>query len=257
MSLFVDAHCHLDHPQFEKDMDAVIRRAKEAGVAAICTAGVHPASNRIALELAKKYPIVKACLGIYPPDALQREMYDAQWKPFDVDEEIEFIRKHKEHVAMIGEVGLDYADLASDKSAQREIFEKMIQLAEKLRKPLVVHSRKAEQECVEMLQSARTKKIIMHCFSGNFQLVKQIIDNGWFLTTPTHVVRAEHFQKIARDTPINQLLTETDAPFLSPIKEQRNEPAHVVVAVRKLAELKGMDIAEVERNIYMNFQQLI
>ncbi|MBS3142539.1 TatD family hydrolase [Candidatus Woesearchaeota archaeon] len=257
MSLFVDAHCHLDHPQFEKDMDAVIRRAKEAGVAAICTAGVHPASNRIALELAKKYPIVKACLGIYPPDALQREMYDAQWKPFDVDEEIEYIRKHKEHVAMIGEVGLDYADLASDKSAQREIFEKMIQLAEKLRKPLVVHSRKAEQECVEMLQSARTKKIIMHCFSGNFQLVKQIIDNGWFLTTPTHVVRAEHFQKIARDTPINQLLTETDAPFLSPIKEQRNEPAHVVVAVRKLAELKGMDIAEVERNIYMNFQQLI
>ena len=132
----------------------------------------------------------------------------------------------------------------------------MIKLAEELKKPIVVHSRKAELKCIEMLESSKNKKIIMHCFSGKKSLIKRIEDNGWFLTIPTIVVRGFQFQDIAKNVPITQLFCETDSPYLSPYKEQMNEPAFVIESYNKIAELKNMDVNEVINNIYMNWQRL-
>ena len=130
----------------------------------------------------------------------------------------------------------------------------MIKLAEESNKPIVVHSRKAEQKCVEMLESSSSKKIVMHCFSGKKSLVRKIADNGWFLTVPTIVVRSQQFQDIAKNVPITQLFCETDSPYLSPYKGQTNEPAFVIESYKKIAEIKGMDLNEVANNIYMNWQ---
>ena len=201
---------------------------------------------------------MKCGLGLYPRDALKKEMengeYPLKFIDYEVDEEIGFIRKSKSNIIAISEVGLDFVN--GESKEQIKDFEKMIQLAEELKKPIVVHSRKAELKCIEMLESSKNKKIIMHCFSGKKSLVKRIADNGWFLTVPTIVVRSHQFQGIAKNVPINQLFCETDSPYLSPYKEMQNEPAFIVESYKKIADIHGMDMHEVVNNIYMNWQNL-
>jgi len=132
----------------------------------------------------------------------------------------------------------------------------MISLSEKLNKPIIVHSRNAEHECIDMLQSSKVKKIIMHCFTGKKSLVKEIIDNGWFLTAPTCISRSTQFQENVKLIPITQLFCETDSPYLSPYKDIRNEPAFVIEAYKKVAEIKNMEFKEVVNNIWMNWQKV-
>ena len=111
----------------------------------------------------------------------------------EVDEEIEFIRKNKKNVSAIGEVGMDFKE-SDDKERQRDIFSKFIGIAIELDVPIIVHSRKAESECIEMLESFGAKKVVMHCFSGKMSLVKRIASNKWNLSIPTSVTRSEQFQ---------------------------------------------------------------
>ena len=137
-----------------------------------------------------------------------------------------------------------------------EVFNKVLSLAEKINKPVIVHSRKAEKECIEILETFKIKHIDMHCFGGNFKLVKKIQDNGWIFSIPTNIVRLFHFQKIVEETPMSQLLTETDSPYLSPYPEKRNEPSFVVETIKKISEIKKLDEEEVKKLIYMNFQKI-
>src|SRR3989344_3685854 len=274
MNLFVDVHSHMDHPLLINKIDEIVKRAKNAGLKHIITNGINPKTNRICLELSKKYDIVKCGMGIYPRDALKKETETGEYPlkadncervrltneahshstDFGIDEEIDFIRKNKNNIVAISEVGLDFVN--GESRQQIDDFEKMIKLAEESNKPIVVHSRKAEQKCVEMLESSSSKKIVMHCFSGKKPLVRKIADNGWFLTVPTIVVRSQQFQDIAKNVPITQLFCETDSPYLSPYKEQLNEPAFVIESYSKIAEIKNMDVNEVMNNIYMNWQKV-
>ena len=258
MNLLIDVHTHLDHPLLINKIDDVVKRAKKVGLKHIITNGINPETNRICLELSKRFDIVKCAMGLYPRSALKKEMesgeYPLKFSDFDIDGEIDFIRKNKNNIVAISEVGIDFVN-GEDKQ-QIEDFEKMIKLAEELKKPIVVHSRKAEQKCIEILESSSLKKIVMHCFSGKKSLVKRIADNGWFLTVPTIVVRSQQFQDIVKNVPLTQLFCETDSPYLSPFKEQWNEPAYVVESYKKIAELKQMDINEVVNNIYMNWQKV-
>ena len=258
MNLLIDIHSHLDHSLLINKIDEIVKRAKDAGLKHIITNGINPETNRICLELSKKYGIIKCGMGVYPRDALKKEAEtgEAQLKveDFDIDEEIIFIKKNKNNIVAISEVGLDFVN--GESKQQIEDFEKMIGLSEHLNKPIVIHSRKAELKCVEMLESSKNKKIIMHCFSGKKSLVKRIVDNGCFLTVPTIVVRSFQFQENAKIVPITQLFCETDSPYLSPHKEQMNEPAFVIESYNKIAEIKNMDIDEVINNIYMNWQRV-
>ena len=258
MSLLIDIHSHLDHSSIISKIDEIVQRAKNAGLKHIITNGINPETNRTCLELSKKYDIIECGMGIYPRDALKKEAEtgEAELKveEFDIDEEIEFIKKNKNNVIAISEVGLDFVN--GESRQQILDFEKMIKLSEQLNKPIVIHSRKAESKCVDMLESSKNKKIIMHCFSGRKSLVMRIVDNGWFLTIPTNVVRSLQFQENAKIAPITQLFCETDSPYLSPYKEQSNEPAFVIESYKKIAEIKNMDINEVANNIYMNWQRI-
>ncbi|MCH8004267.1 MAG: TatD family hydrolase [Nanoarchaeota archaeon] len=269
--MLIDIHSHLDHCYFNDDLDKVIENAKKANVKVILTAGINPEKNRESLEIAKKYDIVKACLGIYPIQKTYNENDSIKIKNnnkineqknknnlrnINIDEEIKFIEKNKKNIIAIGEVGLDYFWVKDNINEQKELFEKMIQLAEKLNKPIIIHSRKAEEDAISMLQSSKFKKIIMHCFTGKKSLVKKIIDNGWFLTAPTSIVRSTQFQENVKLAPITQLFCETDAPYLTPFKDKRNEPAFVVEAYKKVAEIKNMELKEVVNNIWMNWQKV-
>src|SRR3989344_1773220 len=258
MNLLVDVHAHLDHPLLINNIVEIIHKAKNAGLKYIVTNGINPETNRTCLELSKKYEIIKCAMGLYPRNALKKEIengeYPLKFADFDIDEEINFIRKNKSNIVAVSEVGLDFVN--REDNQQIEDFEKMIRLAEELKKPVVVHSRKAELKCIEMLESSKNKKVVMHCFSGKKFLVKRIADNGWFLTAPTIVVRSQQFQDIVKNIPISQLFCETDSPYLSPYKGQYNEPAFVVESYKKIAEIKSMEINEVINNIYMNWQKV-
>ena len=273
--MLIDIHCHLDHCYFKGDLDNVIDNAEKSGLKVILTAGINPETNRKTLEMADKHDIVKASLGIYPIKTLQKEIesgdYPLKENKFDIDEEIKFIEKNKNKIIAIGEVGLDYFWFKDNIEEQKELFEKMISLAEKLNKPIIVHSRKAEADAVEILESSKLKKIIMHCFSGKKSLVKKVIDNNWYLTIPTNVTKSFQFQENVKLIPITQLFCETDAPYLSPFTGarnlpnqisahtkvgKRNEPAFVVEAYKKIAEIKNMELKEVVNNVWMNFKNV-
>jgi TatD DNase family protein len=260
----IDVHAHLDHALFESDLPDVIERARQAGVKKIIANGVDPQTNRKVLQIAKKYPVVKPALGIYPPDALRTEVsedgYPLNLKTLtmqDIEEELEFIKKAKP--IALGEVGLDYktgAKEESGKKEQKQVFQKFIELSEKLKVPLIVHSRKAEPDVVEMLESSNAKKVVLHCFSGKFSLVKRARDNGWSFSIPVNVVRSEQFQNIVAQVNLSQLLTETDAPYLSPFPGKRNEPAFVLESLKKIAEIKQLTLEDTANNILMNYKNL-
>jgi len=249
--MIVDVHAHLDQKVILDNIDEVIARAKAAGVKKIITNGLNPESNRISLELAKKYDIVEAALGWYPRDALSEEEGFEKAQLRDIEEELEFIKKQK--IVALGEVGLDLKH-GKDIKSQQQDFQKFIDLSEKMKIPLIIHSRNAELEAIEQLESSNAK-IVMHCFGGKHKLAKRIGDNGWSFSIPTNIVNSQHFQKIVEMTNLSQILTETDSPYLSPFKDKTNEPSFIVESIKKIAEIKKMETIEIENNIFMNYQK--
>ncbi|HLD12357.1 MAG TPA: TatD family hydrolase [Candidatus Nanoarchaeia archaeon] len=243
--MLIDVHAHMLSKAFDGDRDAVLERNKDV---IIVENGVNYEDNVRALALAKKYTNVRAALGLYPTEVvrLSDEMF--------IDN-LKFLEKHKEEMVAIGEIGLDLQEIESI-TLQRDRFVEIVELAKKLGKPVIVHSRKAEKEAVEALESVGAKKVVMHCFCGNMKLVKRIEDNGWYITIPALIETSKHFQVVAERVSSNQLLTETDSPHLNPIKTERNEPKNVFVAIKKIAEIKKCDIDEVMKNIFMNAQKL-
>ncbi len=258
--MFVDVHCHITFDRFKEDLPLVIQRAEQAGVKYILTSGVDHSTNVAALDLANKYPIVKASLGVYPLDAVGLGHYDNVPRPiesFDVDAELAFIEKNKNDVFAIGEIGLDKSPIGDCKLAeQKEVFWRCIRLAEKLKKPIVVHTRKAELECLEILESSTLKNVDLHCFTGNLKLVKRAVDLGFYFSIPAVITRLQHFQSVVKEVPLQQLLTETDAPYLAPVKDGRSEPADVVNTVKKIAEIKGITFEEARNIVFSNFQRV-
>ncbi|MFH1211755.1 MAG: TatD family hydrolase, partial [Candidatus Woesearchaeota archaeon] len=153
--------------------------------------------------------------------------------------------------------GLDFMNSNAEEQAQQKIvLGKFIELSEKIGKPMIIHSRKAEKEAVEMLESSRVKKAVLHCFCGKKSLVNSAIDLGLYFSIPANIERAENFQANVCRIDISRLLTETDSPLLSPVRGERNEPANVLVTVKKIAELKKMDAEETANNIFFNYQRL-
>ncbi len=245
-SCYIDVHCHLE---MCKDIDNCVKNAHDNGVDIILTQGTDVKTNREALKLAEKYNEVKACLGIYPIDALK--MSDKE-----IDKEIDFIRKNKDKLAGIGEVGIDFKEDSENHERQKETFRKFVELSIELDKPIIIHSRKAELECIEILENMKARKVIMHCFCGKRKLVERILKNNWYLTIPTSVKNGEQFQDNARNVLIKQLFCETDSPFLHPDKKENNEPSNVFVSYEKIAEIKGMKISEVKDKIFENYLNL-
>ncbi len=262
----VDVHCHLNHIFFKDDLDAVLRRAREAGVVRILISGVNPEANQQVLEFVKQDPsLLRASLGIYPIDALGIQPdavgLPTHKGPIDLDKEFLFLEKNQEKIIAIGEVGMDFHWASKEETypQQAENFRKIIRFAKKIKKPIVIHSRKAEEECVQILSEEIINDeipVVNHCFSGGKEVIRKAAALGHYFSIPPNIVKASNFQTLVKIVDLKQLLTETDSPWLSPVKDQKNEPAFVLKSIEKIAEIKGLPVTEVATQIWENYQRV-
>lgn len=241
---FIDIHAHMD---MCSDVEGLLKRAKENEIIVVA-AGVDHKSNASLLNLIKDYDNLKACMGLYPTEA--EKLSDKE-----IDKELNFIKEHASDIVAISEIGLDLHE-GEDIVKQKKALAKLVNLAKDLDKPIIVHSRKAEEETIEFLESFNYKKIIMHCFSGGMKLARRIFENGWSLSIPTNCVYSEHFQNVIAIVPLKYLFCETDSPFLHPEKERNNESVNVIESYKKIAEIKEIDIEEVKTEIFKNYQKM-
>ena len=238
----IDSHCHLDFPKFNKDRDDTIQRARKIGVDQIINSGVDPKTNISTLELAKEYDYVHATLGFSPH--LSPKVTDEQ-----VHQMLSFIENHVTNIVGIGEAGLDYHYFTSsaERDRQIEVFKQVIELADRYNEPLVIHGREAEDVALKL--AGHLEKVIFHCYGGDMETMRNIVDAGHFISVPTLVCFSEHHREIAREVPLENMLLETDSPYLSP-RKGRNEPAFIVDSLPWIARLKGIeekDIAAITR----------
>lgn len=243
-------------------MDEVIKNAKIAGLGAIVVNGLHPRSNRETLQLAEKHPIISPALGIYPIEAVNGIVKDLPFpvESFDVDEEIEFIRsqaKAKKIIA-IGECGLDGYWVKEDTFPEQErVFESLIEIAIEHDLPLIIHTRKRETRSMEILKHFGADKVNFHCYGGRVKnAIRWAQEEGWYFSIPANSRKNEAFAKMLAELPQQQILTETDAPYLSPQKGDINEPANVSRTIQHLAEIKGWDFEAANQLVWANFQRL-
>jgi len=261
--MYVDVHAHLIHPAFAGEEDAAAARAADAGLEFVIVNGLEPRSNRAVLELCARHPHLLPALGIYPVDAVAARIDRAQWphpwdppEPFDVDAEIAFIDSVAAELVAIGEVGLDQYWVTDQAAEQERVFERLCEVAMRHDLPVIIHSRKAERRCLEILVAHGVEKADFHCFGGKLELARKVADAGYYLSIPPVVVRAEAFQRYAAKLPLDRLLTETDCPYMAPDKDARNEPAFVPRGVVAMAEARGVSPEAMAEAVRANFRRL-
>ncbi|WP_048132376.1 TatD family hydrolase [Methanosarcina sp. 1.H.T.1A.1] len=235
----IDSHCHLDFPKFNPDREETILRARKAGVIGMINSGISLKGNRISLELAEKNEDIHAALGLSPD--IGREGSDK-----DIDTILAQIEANAGNAVGIGEAGLDFQDCKTNEERERQTasFKKVIEIAKNLDKPLVVHARMAEAEVLKLVKEMDT--VVYHCYSGSLETMQEIVDSGYYISLATLVCFSEHHQALAAEVPLENLLLETDSPFLSP-RKGRNEPAYIVDSIPVIAQLKEMEPAEIAK----------
>jgi TatD DNase family protein len=237
MRLF-DTHAHLHFPDYADDLDAVLERARGAGVRGMVTIGTDRESNQAVVEMARRVPDVWATVGIHPHDA-----GDAGEADFA---EMEKLARSEAKVVGFGEMGLDFYRNLSPPEAQREVFRRQISMARELGKPLVIHCRDAHDETLAILAEERAREIggVMHCFSGDVQIARRCLDLGLFISLagPVTYKNARALPEVARFIPEDRLVVETDCPYLPPTphRGKRNEPAYVALTADFVAGLRGV-----------------
>jgi TatD DNase family protein len=240
--MLIDSHAHLEMPEFKKDLEAVIQRAEESGVEYIFTVGTEKKDWRKALEIANSHPSIYAILGVHPHNAKEIDE-----ETYPVLEEL----CQNEKVRAFGEIGLDFFRSLSPRDIQLKKFREQIGLAKELRLPIVVHDREAHRETMEILKSEKAEECggIIHCFSGNYEMAEVCIEMGFYISIPGSITfkSAEGFREIVKKIPLESLLVETDAPFLTPepFRGKRNEPSYVRYTAQKVAEIKNVSFEKV------------
>ncbi|HEX7317482.1 MAG TPA: TatD family hydrolase [Pyrinomonadaceae bacterium] len=255
--MFVDSHAHIDGEKFEADRDAVVARAREAGVRAILNVGTgdpHGGNFERAVAVAEKYEGVYAAVGVHPHDA---KLYNEAAERLM----LEFVRGRR--VVAIGEIGLDYHYDNSPREVQREVFARQLRLARAEGLPVIIHSRDADEETLEILRAeyaGTARGGVMHCFGGGPALAEGALALGFYISFAGNVTfkKAEALREVALTVPLDRLLVETDCPYLAPVplRGRRNEPAYVVETARFLAELRGVGHKEMGRITSENFTRL-
>lgn len=240
--MLIDSHAHLEMPEFRKDLDEVLQRAKDSGVKYIFTVGTEKKDWRRALEIAQSHPSVYAILGIHPHNAKEIDE-----KTYPVLKEL---CKH-ERVKAYGEIGLDFFRNHSPRDVQLRRFREQVGLAKELKLPIVVHDREAHQETQEILKSEKAGENggIIHCFSGDEEMAKACIDVGFYISIPGSITykNGGPLHNIVKGLPLKSLLVETDAPFLTPVpfRGKRNEPSYVRYTAERIAEIKKIPFEKV------------
>lgn len=249
MTPIVDTHCHLQDSPFASDLDAVIQRARSAGIAAMVVCGFDPESNLATLQMADTYACIHPAVGCHPHDA--SKMTNAA---LDLLAE----QAANPRVVAVGEIGLDFYRDFSPRDLQQEALEAQLSIAVEVTKPVSIHSRDAEQEIYSHLAAyARRSPLtaqrrpvgVMHCFGGTLEQALSYVEIGFLVSISCTITypRNDAARRIAAELPMESLVVETDSPYLppQPIRGKRNEPANVRAAVETIAAVRGLSVEAV------------
>ncbi|HEX5814805.1 MAG TPA: TatD family hydrolase [Methylomirabilota bacterium] len=249
-----DSHAHLHFPGFDDDRDAMLARARAAGVRRMLTIGTDAATSRDALALAAREPGVWATVGVHPHDAGESD----EAALADVER-----LATEPRVVAIGEIGLDYFRNLSPPDVQARVFRRFLALARRLGKPVVVHCRDAHAETLAILADERVDEVggIMHCFSGDVAIARRCLDLGLLISLagPVTYPNARALPDVARFVPGDRLVIETDCPFLPPqgYRGKRNEPAYLAITAARVAELRGEPLDALAHRTSDNARRLL
>jgi len=252
--MYIDTHAHLTFPEFQIDLTEVLARAKEAKIEAIINIALDEEAIRKSIKLAEEYPgFIYNAIGLHPHDA-------SQWNDNTYQQLKELAGKYR--IVAIGETGLDYHYKLSSVEQQQMVFRKLLQLAQELDIPAVIHSREASFDTIKIIREENKGKLrgVLHCFSGDMTLAKAALDFGLLLSFTGNITfpKADQIRAAAKEIPLDYIMIETDCPFLAPqdYRGKRNEPAYVVKVAEKIAELKGLPIEEVAIKTKENARKL-
>jgi TatD DNase family protein len=251
--MWIDSHCHLNDPDFQADCPDVVAGALEEGVGRLIVVGYDLESSRRAVELTELYEPIYAAVGIHPHDA----------KGWDDNIAVE-LRKMLtgRKVVALGEIGLDYHYNYSSKEEQLRAFREQLQIAKELDKPAIIHNREAHHDTLQVLAGVKPGSAggVLHCFTGSRETAFQCLALGFCISFagPLTFPNADKLRQVAAGIPLNQVLVETDSPYLSPhpFRGRRNEPARVGLVGGKLAEIHGVTLEEVQNITTANARSL-
>lgn len=251
--VYVDFHCHLDWESYGEDRIKILDKMRNKNIIAI-TNTLNPKNYEKTLNLFKGHDNVKVCPGLYPQDA--EKISDNNFKKY-----LQLIESVKDEIVAIGEVGLDKHHTDDDNlfDIQVKRFRSLIELGIKIDKPLIIHTRKAEREVLDILreyvEKTNFRKFNLHCFMGKKKFIKDIKELNIYCSIPYIVKNTQSFQILVKELPVRQLLVETDSPFLHPEKI-RNSPLSVPEIYSEIAKIKGYDQKEIENIIYRNYMKI-
>ena len=254
--MIIDTHAHIDMDAFDDDRSEVIQRAKDNGVDYILNIGCDIESSLRSMELAERYDFIYATAGIHPHDVkrIDNQTYD----------QLRQILAHPKMIAL-GEIGLDFYKNYSPPDQQKEHLRKQVELSRKLQKPIIIHCRDANDDTIAILsdyfsKDASARSGIFHCFSGNQELANRALEMGFYISFSGSVTfkKSDELRAIAKTIPSDRLFVETDCPFLAPVPKRgkRNEPSYVTHTAQLIADIRGLDIKDVQRTTTLNFFEL-
>lgn len=256
MGLF-DSHSHLNDERFDEDREKTIDEIVKSGVTNFITAGYSVESSKKAIEIAKKYDFIYTTAGVSPNDIPQDE--DELWKQLV---EIENIAKNNSKVLAIGEIGLDYYWNTENKELQKIAFIEQIKIANKLNLPIVIHTREALMDTLQILKENKVINIgVFHCCPQNRELIKEGLKLGFYISFagPITFKSSKNAVEMINLVPNDRILIETDSPYLAPepVRGTRNTPANVKFVAQKIAEAKGLSLEEVEKMTFENTKRIL
>lgn len=253
---FVDAHIHLSDSEYKDRVEEIIVIARQTGVVAMVTNSVDLETSKLGLELVGKYPnFVYAAVGIHPWNA-------DKLAPLELQDTLGFVSKNvalREKLVAVGEIGLDpkYAKQKEQKEQQLRVFTEMLQLAERLRLPIIVHSRWSAPKITSILSSYRLRGVLWHWLSDPHEALSRIIERGDYISEGPPVSYSDKIQEIVRQVPLERLLTETDGPvrYYGPLEDTPTTPALISQTVAAISQVKKINASDVAEQILHNFSE--
>ena len=251
MTSFIDTHCHLD--KLDSTPEEAIIEAKQAGVQRMVTVSVDEPSLDFVSSLVQQFPEVYGSVGFHPHDAAELTE--------DLEQKIRKLALEEKKLIAIGETGLDYHYMYSSAEVQQQVFSKQLQLAVELNLPVIMHSREAETDTLNILQEIPVPPLgVAHSFTSSFEMAKTLIEMGWYIGINGIVTfkNAEDLREVVSWLPLDRLLLETDSPFLAPtpFRGKPNKPAHIPAIATFIAELRGISLEQLSEQTSANAQRL-
>ena len=238
----IDSHCHLADPQFSSDLEEVIARANAVGIDRMVTISDSLDEGDLCLYIAEKYDQVFCTIGVHPHEA-------SKWK-VESGKRLRTLLQSSDKVVAVGEIGLDYHYMNSPKEDQIKVFRDQIEIAKELGLPIVVHNRESIEDMMPVIRELQPQKMVLHCCTEKWEDVSELIERGYVLsfTGIATYPKSEEIRRTIEHCPLNQMMIETDAPYLAPHSKRgkRNEPSYVVEVAECIAEVKGITLSEVD-----------